>query len=375
MSRMRLFWLTVVVFLAVVAIPRDAMAWNRAGHMVSGAIAYRELLARDPAAARRAVEILRAHPAYQSRWLPMITAHGMADHDILLFMLAARWPDDVRDEPYDHPTWHYINLPVVPPRDTTRPPVNTSGELVVETAHNLAVLRDPESADADKAIALAWVLHLVGDIHQPLHATNFFSTRWPQGDRGGNSMFIRATPTSQSINLHSFWDGLIIGSDDTRSTMNRAIALRAAHPAGTLAAQITILSPMAWAADESLPLARQHAYLDGGLGAGTVRDSATVLPAAYAANAQRVAEERVTLAGYRMGALLAQALKPGSGRREGRGARGEWRVESGESRVAFVRDGALPYSTSSIDFGQSLPRSRESARSARRRPPVWQRAQ
>jgi hypothetical protein len=301
---------------AVLAYPQDAFAWNRAGHMVSGAIAYRELLARDPSAARRAIELLRTHPAYQSRWLPMITTHGMADHDILLFMLAARWPDDVRDEPqYDHPTWHYINLAVIPPGDTTRPPSETSGELVIETAHNLAVLRDPESPDADKAIALSWVLHLVGDIHQPLHATNFFSTRWPQGDRGGNGMFIRATPTAQSINLHSFWDGLIIGSDDTRSTMNRAIALRAAHPAGPLATQIAVLSPMTWAADESLPLARQLAYLGGTLGAGTVRDSASVLPSTYASNAQRVAEERVTLAGYRMGALIAAALKPASSRR------------------------------------------------------------
>ena len=299
----------------LVGSPREALAWNRAGHMVSGAIAYHTLVARDPAAAGRAIALLRAHPAYQTRWLPAITAHGMADHDIMLFMLAARWPDDVRDEPqYDHPTWHYINLAVIPPGDTTHAGA-ISGELITEMTHNLAVLRDPEATDADKGIALAWILHLAGDIHQPLHATNFFSVRWPQGDLGGNRMFIRATDASQAINLHAFWDGLIIGSDDVRSTMNRAVALRAAHPVAPLAAQIAKLSPMTWASDESLPLARRWAYLDGTLAAGTVRDSARVLPVSYASDAQRLAEERVTLAGYRLGALLAQAVKPAGARR------------------------------------------------------------
>jgi hypothetical protein len=297
--------------IAILALPREAAAWNRAGHMVSGAIAYNELRTRDPAALQRAVQFLRAHPAYQTRWLPIITERGMADHDIVLFMYAARWPDDVRDEPqYDHPTWHYINFPIVPAGDTTRPPSGIAGDVVTETGHNLSVLRDPGASDAEKGIAIAWVLHLVGDVHQPLHATNLFSSRWPQGDRGGNLFFIRATPTSQPINLHSFWDGLIIGDDDVRATMNRAIALRAAHPVGPLATQVALLSPVGWAQDESLALARRWAYLDGGFAGGTSRETAAVLPAAYATNAQRVAEERVTLAGYRLGALLARSLQP-----------------------------------------------------------------
>jgi hypothetical protein len=297
--------------IAVLAVPREAAAWNRAGHMVSGAIAYNELRGRDPAVLARVVALLRAHPAYQTRWLPMITQHGMADHDIMLFMLAARWPDDVRDEPqYDHPTWHYTNMPIVVPGDTTRPPLVIAGEVITETGHNLSVLRDPQASDADKAIAIAWVLHLVGDLHQPLHATNLYSMRWPQGDRGGNLFFIQATPTSQPINLHSFWDGLIIGSDDVRGTMNRAIALRAAHPSAPLASQIALLSPMSWARDESLPLARQWAYVDGTFAGGISRETAAVLPASYAANAQRIAEERVTLAGYRLAALLARSVTP-----------------------------------------------------------------
>ncbi len=300
-----------IAALAVIIVPREAVAWNRAGHMVSGAIAYSDLRTRDPAALQRVISLLWTHPAYAARWLPLITAHGAADHDIALFMYAARWPDDTRDEPqYDHPTWHYTNFPVLIAGDTTRPPAAITGDVVTETAHNLSVLRDPDALDADKAIAIAWVLHLVGDIHQPLHATNLFSSRWPQGDRGGNLFFIRATATSQPINLHSFWDGLIIGSDDIRSTMNRATALRAARTSASFTSQLALLAPLGWARDESLPLARRWAYADGTFEGGVSRETAAVLPASYAANAQRLAEERVTLAGYRMAALLAKAMKP-----------------------------------------------------------------
>jgi hypothetical protein len=307
---LRRFLSVLALLIVSVVSPRDVLAWNRAGHMVSGAIAYNELRATDPAALRRVVALLRAHPAYQTRWLPMIAERGMADHDIMLFMYAARWPDDLRDDPqYDHPTWHYINYPVLLPGDTTKPPATMAGEIVTETEHGLSVLRDPQATDAQKAIALAWIFHLVGDVHQPLHATNLFSSRWPQGDRGGNSFFIRATDTAQPINLHSFWDGLIIGSDDPRATMNRATALRAAHPSSARSAQLAILMPETWARDESLVLAKRWAYLDGTLAGGNSRETATVLPGTYAANAQRIAEERVTLAAYRLSALLSKSVK------------------------------------------------------------------
>ena len=307
--RQFLFRVLSLLILAVV-IPRDALAWNRAGHMVSGAIAYHELRATDPAALQRVVALLRAHPAYLARWLPMIVERGMADHDIMLFMYAARWPDDLRDDPqYDHPAWHYVNYPVLVPGDTTRPPAAMAGDIVTEIEHGLSVLRDPQGTDAKKAIALAWIFHLVGDVHQPLHATNLFSSRWPQGDRGGNLFFIRATDAAQPINLHSFWDGLIIGSDDVRATMNRAIALRAAHPGSVRSAQLAILDPETWAREESLVLAKRWAYLDGTLAGGTSRETATVVPGTYAANAQRVAEERVTLAALRLSALLSKSLK------------------------------------------------------------------
>jgi hypothetical protein len=312
MPRLSLRSACLAIALLTYASPRTALAWNRAGHMVSGAIAYQELRATNPAALQRVLRLLAAHPEYQARWLPLIQRHGMADHDIMLFMYAARWADDVRGHAgYDRPTWHYTNFPVVPPGDTTTPPTEVAGDIIVESQHQLSVLRDPEAPEIRKAEALVWLFHLVGDVHQPLHATNLHSVRWPTGDRGGNLFFIRATPASQPINLHSFWDGLIIGSDDVRATMNRAIALRAAHPAAGVASQLAQREPRAWA-DESVALSRRWAYLDGALAGGPSRETAGVLPAAYASDAQRIAEERVTLAGYRLAALALRLVGSGS---------------------------------------------------------------
>lgn len=291
------------------ALPREAAAWSRSGHMVHGAIAYQDLRARDSLALRRVVALLKAHPDYESKWLPEIAKQDMEDHDAMLFMLAARWPDDVRDDPAQHhPTWHYTNFAFVPRGDTTRAPANAGGDVMTETDHNLSVLRDPQATDAQKAIALCWVFHLVGDVHQPLHAVALFSVRWPEGDRGGNLLWVRPAGSSRAMNLHAFWDGLVMGPADVRGAINRAVALRAARPREQVAALVDRLVPSAWAREESAPIAVRWAYLDGSLAAGTTPETAAPLPATYAADAKRVAEAQVTLAGYRLSALLARAL-------------------------------------------------------------------
>jgi S1/P1 Nuclease len=68
-----------------------------------------------------------------------------------------------------------------------------------------------------KAIALAWLFHLVGDIHQPLHTAQLFTVEYPEGDRGGNDICVRVTQAGQPMDLHRFWDGVITSS----STLTR----------------------------------------------------------------------------------------------------------------------------------------------------------
>ena len=306
----RLLSAALVAAAALGAVPGEAHAWNRAGHMVSGSIAYRRLQREDARALARAVAILERHPEAGTRWKPHLEGLRGEQRAEMMFMLAARWPDDVRDaRQYDHPTWHYVNMPFVPEGDTTKAPELVSGEALTELAHNLSALRDPQAADSARAVALAWVLHIAGDLHQPLHAVNLYSVEHPRGDRGGNGIYVRARAGAGAVDLHKFWDDLIIGSENPRSVLNRSSELRATHPAsGFPADALRQLDPARWARDESLPLARRLAYLDGALRSASSREKAATLPDDYRRNAQAAAQQRVTLAGYRMAALLSGSL-------------------------------------------------------------------
>jgi hypothetical protein len=88
----------------------------------------------------------------------------------------------MRDKAQNRPPWHYVNLPFKPEGQPDSiqirepEPVN----ILTALAENESVVKngnDPER----KAIALAWLFHLVGDIHQPLHTVQLFSVRISQG--------------------------------------------------------------------------------------------------------------------------------------------------------------------------------------------------
>src|SRR5207302_908104 len=89
---------------------------------------------------------------------------------------------------------------------------------------NIAIVKSSKAAASDqkKAIALCWIIHQAGDIHQPLHAISRFSNAFPQGDRGGNLVHPFPNPRGSrpySKNLHAYWDDLL-GDDDRVKTFN-----------------------------------------------------------------------------------------------------------------------------------------------------------
>jgi S1/P1 Nuclease len=74
--------------------------------------------------------------------------------------------------------------------------------------------------------SLAWLFHLVGDIHQPLHTAQLFTVDYPNGDRGGNEICVRVTQAGRPMDLHRFWDGVITSSQNLTRLGNEATALR-----------------------------------------------------------------------------------------------------------------------------------------------------
>lgn len=250
-----------------------ALAWNEEGHRVVAIIAERQI----PAQVKMwATKTLAAHPSPSVRNLEN----------------AAPWPDVIRSNPrYHHGTWHYINLPIfldIPSREMSVP-----GEVLYAINLNTHILKDPHSSRRDKAIALSWIIHLIGDIHQPMHAITGYSQKLPKGDRGGNLVEIQFGKAK--TNLHAFWDscGGLFWRGANKNRLHNIVDNFTATP--PTSAQITVRNPVAWA-DESFLLAKDIAYAE--------LPSDHILTDLYLDHAKKIASQRMTLAGYRLADYL-----------------------------------------------------------------------
>jgi hypothetical protein len=290
----------------------DAPAWNRAGHMVSGAIAYAVLKEDSPEILAKALTILKAHPQYDRLWKEQVERIPEAERDLFLFMLAARWADDIRgNKDYDNPPWHYINYPFKPagePESVVPAEPDATANIVLAHDKNFDKLRmAPEAIDG--AVPMCWLFHLIGDVHQPLHSVSLFTEKFPKGDRGGTRFYVKVTEDRRPINLHAFWDDLITTTDDFRATRNIAIELRLR--ADFDREELTELKETAfenWAKVEGVELAKKVVYLEGKLAGGAGELSAELLPANYPRTVKPIAERRVVLSGYRIAETLKKAL-------------------------------------------------------------------
>jgi hypothetical protein len=290
----------------------SAFAWNFAGHQVSGAIAYQVLQKESPGTVAKVVAVLKQLPDFEKTWGKKLEAVPEADRDELLFMLATRWADDIRGQPkFDHPKWHYINFPYKPDGqpDSVQAPAPDAVNILEGFQVNLRIAKG-EGEGENRAVALCWLFHLVGDVHQPLHTVGLFTTDYPKGDRGGNLIFVRAAEGGQPINLHFLWDGLILGSQNTRTAHNLAIKLLARPElARDKLSELKEPEFEQWAKAESFTLAKDLAYLSGKIPGSLDRDAAPVLPEGYLKRAKEIAERRIVLTGYRLAEVMKSTVK------------------------------------------------------------------
>jgi hypothetical protein len=301
----------------VAGLGTPALAWNRPGHMVSGAIACQELRRTNPQALGRVVALLKRHPDYERLWRARVKdaqAQGIDEAEALL-MQAARWPDDARARLRGREGWHYINLPYAPNGGPAPEPPAVNILSAYQT--NLGLVRGSglppgRQGRIARAEALCWVLHLVGDVHQPLHTVSLFLA--PQfggrtGDRGGTRFYIRARADRATISLHTLWDDMVLGSERPRSVSQKATLLRSTYGRGALPELADETDFRNWAQREGLSLAHATAYQQGTLQSGPNKRSGVVLPPGYLEEAKPVAEKRLALAGYRLADLLARLFR------------------------------------------------------------------
>ncbi len=208
---------------------QNVSAWDSTGHRISIAVAMTYLSESTKA---HLYELLQQHPRYQQDFIgqmPTSVARGNEAQRLnWLLGQAAFWPDIVRGladderQKYNHANWHYIDGAWIRGKATTQGNtyidvprfddiagiqansvrnVSQANNIMTALDYNTAILADKQSPATERALALCWVLHLVADIHQPLHVGALYSTNmFKEGDRGGNEI------ATKGGNLHARWD-------------------------------------------------------------------------------------------------------------------------------------------------------------------------
>ena len=285
--------------LALLCLSLPAAAWDNRGHRATAELAYDRLQAADPAAVTAIVAIMAQHPdrARFDRNLAGLTGEARTRR---MFGLMARWPDDIRDTAWDRPEWHYA-LKVA--HGWTWLDWYTAGDAEEQWAANLATARAAGARAADRAVALCWMLHIGGDMHQPLHRGHRLDWEWLKSDRVGTIAFVRRGPGQPPMELHELWDKAFdptgTGGGDENGDVDRLHAAFAPR-----AAALVSRGSFAQWIDESETLARTRAYTGPALAATNAPADAPPVTPAYMAMLRAIAEVRLTNAGVRMGNSL-----------------------------------------------------------------------
>jgi hypothetical protein len=273
--------------------PILSMGWGAGGHMMVASIAFSRL---NPHAKAQA-QMLLAIP---------INPAGISSQS-KDFVNASHWADDLRPVPeFDSfKELHFIDMAFS--IDGTALPETPSPNIVTALEEQVNILKT-STDKAAQAQALRFIIHFVGDIHQPLHCATKVDSAHPDGDRGGNLVRIKVTGANgqpKQTNLHSYWDGGLgtfppSGANFAPPPLGSIPAAVAKAKAGNPATDpaLKLNDPtnyQAWA-DESFELAKTVTYKDIANG-GTAT-------AAYNTRGIKTARKRVAWGGYRLAALL-----------------------------------------------------------------------
>jgi hypothetical protein len=298
-----------ILLIAVLLCSRGlSLAWSSPGHMTIAAIAYRDL---SDGQKQAVTELLKHHPDYP-KWKDNYTMSGSDfDFDTFIFMRASTWPDEIRRKgnPYDHPEWHYIDYPLEPPAFPDKPSPFPTNDILYGISQSEKMIKDTNSSPEARAAYFSWLIHLVGDIHQPLHCSTLVNTNYPApvGDKGGNEFYVK--PAGTGVNLHSIWDRALGGTVDFRTQLNYAIQISTEHPRASLPEFLKDKTPVAWS-KESRAIAIESGYLRGKLAGSAQRDDAPALPEGYTKNMKTIAEKQAALAGYRLADEIRDCVTP-----------------------------------------------------------------
>lgn len=282
--------LAVIFILASSILPHYAQAWGDTGHMLVAQIAYNNMTEAARCHANKLIEAFKDTP------------------ETATFVTAACWPDDIKGRGVKtYNSWHNMNLPYAPHfklnqrrLDFIKLELQHKFDIKKALVLSKAVLEDPRESLWNKAFMFRFFIHLVGDAHQPLHVVSFYSPRFRTGDRGGSLFELKG----RFHNLHSLWDDMgDLSARKPHRPLSKHEALWLARKATNIARRYPpqkfsgkINAPVNEWLKESYQKAVRFAYR--GI-------KPFELPSRfYLRRTQRVTEESIALAGYRLAAIL-----------------------------------------------------------------------
>ncbi len=294
---MRPAFLAPLLLAALLIQPERGQAWGVLGHAIVADIAEHHL---TPEALEQIHALLR-------------------DEGFEHLDQVASWPDTIRKERPEASPWHYVGIPLtedayVPERDCK------NGDCAIEAIRRFAIiLADRSQPVAARREALKFLVHIVGDLHQPLHGAD------NAGDHEGGKVpvdyFGQTIAGTPPLDLHWTWDTIILehqlklkedSADAPNAPAKRAAAIEGneidAKLGRKLAAEAAKSDDPALWAMESHDAARKWVY-PGLVAAGAAPPATPIkLGKSYQARSWPVVRQRLELGGLRLAALLNKAL-------------------------------------------------------------------
>ena len=250
-----------------------ALSWGSEGHHVIARIAASELTPK----ARAAVA-------------------DLLGGDTLSAMVAAStYADEIRPSRRETAPWHYVNIEIDSNGYDAVRDCPDDACVVAQIEHEEQAIADTSVSKPIRAEALRFLIHFIGDLHQPLHCAD-------NHDRGGNT--VRVVLQDEQTNLHAIWDTAVV----------EALGSSGDAVAAALSRNITQSDRKVWSqgtavswANETWRVAKRVVY--GSFPGGGATEAPIVLPNTYADVQRVVVARQLERAGVRLAAVLNRSLK------------------------------------------------------------------
>ena len=335
---MRKRLMEIIGVVAFSAFASSVQAWDHPGHMTTAEIAYSEIEQARPDLIEKIGMLFLAHPDPAPFWVAAGEAKG--DERVRrMFLECARWPDDSKFTNNDRLTWHSARWAVLtedaPPQAKAAVEARKGkpyGQGLESLALSYGMLWNPESSPTERAWALCWFMHVMGDLHQPMHVSDLYSQEFPAGNMAGSMGYVMDPVTESPITLHILWDSNALRVPTVEAVDQHAQAFIKKYPRSTLPelkahpisepnffrewAKESHQIAVDWAFDVEMAIDPDKNQTSEQLvkkminfilnGVSPV-DDAPELPAGYWEKLQDTTEKRITLAGYRLADLILAA--------------------------------------------------------------------